>query len=217
MTIQLSTAVRNGMLESYECTVNGQTVAGGTGTGGSLTGTAAAPRLRILTGTMPANPAAAETGTLLVNIACPSDWAAAAASGSKALSGTWQATAAASGTAGYYRIVDNAGTTCHEQGTCGANVVLSTSASTAANGNVLTFTSTTGVTAGMNVAGTGIVSGSTVVAVTATTVTLSLTSTAGVSSAASITFSQDLVLDNASINFGQTVTITSKTLTAPNA
>lgn len=217
MTIQLSVAARNGMLESYECTVNNQTVSGGTGSGGSVTGTAAVPRLRILTGAIPANCAAAETGTLLANITLPADWAAAASSGSKALSGTWQVAAGASGTAGYYRIVDNAGTTCHEQGTAGAQVVISTSASTSANGNVLTFTSTTGVVTGMNVSGTGVPTGATVVAVTGTTATLSMTSTAGVGSAVSITFAPDLVLDNASINSGQTVTITSKTITAPNA
>ena len=217
MTIQLSVAARNGMLESYECTVNGQTVSGGTGSGGSVTGTAAVPRVRILTGAIPANCGAAETGTLLANMTPPADWCAAASSGSKALSGTWQVAASASGTASYYRIVDNAGTTCHEQGTAGVQVVISTSASTAANGNVLTFTSTTGVVTGMNVSGTGVPTGSTVVAVTATTVTLSMTSTAGVGSAVSITFAPDLVLDNASINSGQTVTITSKTITAPNA
>lgn len=217
MTIQLSVAARNGMLEAYECTVNNQTVSGGTGSGGSVTGTAAAPRLRILTGTMPANCAAAETGTLLAQITLPADWAAAASSGAKALSGTWQVAASASGTAGYYRIVDNAGTTCHEQGTAGVNVALTTNALTAANGNVLNFASTTGVAVGMNIAGTGVPTGATVVATTGTTVTMSMTSTAGVSNSASITFSQDLALDNASINSGQTVTITSKTLTAPNA
>jgi len=50
-----------------------------------------------------------------------------------------------------------------------------------------------------------------------TTVTLSATSTAGVANAAAITFTQDLTLDNATINSGQTVTITAKSLTAPNA
>jgi hypothetical protein len=69
----------------------------------------------------------------------------------------------------------------------------------------------------MNVAGTGVPAGATVVAVGGTTVTLSATSTAGVANAAAITFTQDLTLDNATINSGQTVTITAKSLTAPNA
>ncbi len=217
MTIQLSTSVRNSMLEAYEAGVNGQAVSAGTGTGGSITGTAAAPRLRILTGSAPANPAAAETGTLLVQMTLPADWAAAASAGSKALSGTWQASATGTGTAGYYRVVDNAGTTCHEQGAVGQQVQLTTNALTAANGNVLNFAATTGVVVGMNVAGTGVPTGATVVAVGGTTVTLSMTSTAGVSNATAITFTQDLTLDNASINSGQSVTITTKTLTAPNA
>ena len=152
MALQFSTAVRNAILEAIEVTMNGQTLAGGTGAGGSITGTAAAPKLRIYTGAAPANPAAAATGTLLVDMTLPTDWTAAASGGVKALSGTWQTTASAAGTAGYYRIVDNAGTTCHEQGT--------------------------------------------------------VTATGG---------GGDLTLDNTSIASGQTVTITSKTLTAPNA
>src|SRR6476646_4040465 len=42
----------------------------------------------------------------------------AAASGSKAMSGTWQdASADAAGTAAHFRIYDSGGTTCHIQGT----------------------------------------------------------------------------------------------------
>jgi hypothetical protein len=41
----------------------------------------------------------------------------AAASGSKAKQGVWSGVGVAAGTAGYYRIVDNADTVCHEQGT----------------------------------------------------------------------------------------------------
>lgn len=152
MALQFSTAVRNAILEAIEVATNGQTLAAGTGTGGSITGTAATPKLRIYTGTVPANCAAAATGTLLVDIALPADWSAAASGGTKALAGTWQVAASAAGTAGYYRIVDNATTTCHEQGT--------------------------------------------------------VTATGG---------GGDLTLDNTSIASGQTVTITSKTLTAPNA
>lgn len=101
MAVQLSVAVRNARLDAIETTVG------------------TAPKLRILTGTAPANCAAAETGTLLVEITLPSDWANAASSGSKTKLGTWSGTAVATGTAGYYRMVDTAGTTCHEQGTCG--------------------------------------------------------------------------------------------------
>lgn len=99
MPIQYSTAVRNAMLDAFEST------------------TGASARLRILTGSPPANCAAAQTGTLLVEMALPSDWMSAASGGVKALLGTWQGTGAAGGTAGYYRITDSAGTACHEQGT----------------------------------------------------------------------------------------------------
>jgi hypothetical protein len=200
MGYQLSTSVRNARLDTVESTI----------------GTSA--QLKVRTGAPPANCAAADTGTVLATMTLPSDWMAAAAAGSKALSGTWQdASADATGTAGHFRIYDSAGTTCHVQGTAGTNVVLTTSALTAANGNVLTFAATTGVVAGMNVSGTGVVAGSTVAAVTGTTVTLSMTSTAGVASGASITFSYDMSLDNASIAAGQSVTVASFNLTDANA
>lgn len=100
MALQLSTTARNARLDSIETTV----------------GTAAL--LRIFTGSMPANCAAADSGTKLAEMALPSDWMAAASAGSKAKAGTWQdASADAAGTAGYYRIYDTAGTTCHLQGT----------------------------------------------------------------------------------------------------
>ncbi len=101
MAIQLSVGARNARLDAIETTVN------------------TSPKLRILTGSAPANCAAAETGSLLIEIALPSDWMAAAGSGQKAKAGTWSGSASGTGTAGYWRIVDNAGTTCHLQGTCG--------------------------------------------------------------------------------------------------
>jgi hypothetical protein len=99
MTLQYSVAVNNARLDAFESTA----------------GTSA--KLRIYTGTVPANCAAAATGTLLVEMALPSDWMAAASAGVKAKSGTWSGTGAAAGTAGYFRIVDTAGTTTHAQGT----------------------------------------------------------------------------------------------------
>lgn len=100
MAIQYSTTVRNNQLDQVEAT----------------TGTSAI--LRIYSGSAPANCAAAATGTLLAEMTLPSDWMAAASSGSKAKSGTWQDTSAnATGTAGYFRILDSTGTTTHVQGT----------------------------------------------------------------------------------------------------
>jgi len=98
MSEQLSVTMRNNMIASYE----------------STPGTS--PKLQIRTGAPSANCAAAASGSLLAEITCPSDWMAAASGGTKVLAGSWTVAAAADGTAGHYRIVDSAGTTCHEQG-----------------------------------------------------------------------------------------------------
>jgi hypothetical protein len=104
MTIQLSTTLRNNMLDQIE----------------STTGTTA--KVRIYSGSVPATCATAASGTLLVEFVLASDWASNAASGAKAFSSTpLTTTAAASGTAGYFRLVDNAGTTAHMQGTITAS------------------------------------------------------------------------------------------------
>lgn len=199
MSMQYSTPVNNARLDVIETTIG------------------TTPILRIRTGSPPANCAASRSGTVIATMTLPSDWMAAASANAKAKAGTWQDTSAdAAGIAGHFEIMDSGGSTCHIQGTAGEAVVLSTSALTAVNGNVLTFTSTTGVVVGMNVSGTGIPTETTVVAVTATTVTLSRTSTAGVSSGASITFAPDLVLDNADINAGQSVSVGTFTLNSQN-
>lgn len=117
MALQYSTAVRNAKLDAVE----------------SAIGTA--PIMRLYSGSAPANPAAAATGTLLAEITMPSDWMAAAASGSKAMSGSWQDLSAdATGTPGYFRIWNSAGSTCHVQGsagTSGTDMILSTGSLTA--------------------------------------------------------------------------------------
>lgn len=104
MALQLSTAVRNARLDAIETAI----------------GTAA--RLKIRTGAAPANCATADSGTVLADLTLPSDWMAAAASGSKALAGTWQdASADAGGTAAHFRVYASDGTTCHMQGTVAAS------------------------------------------------------------------------------------------------
>lgn len=100
MTIQLSTAVRNAMLDSFETTISTSAV------------------LKIRTGSAPADCATADSGTVLATLTLPSDWMAAASSGSKAKSGTWEDTSAdATGTAAHFRLYASDGTTCHMQGT----------------------------------------------------------------------------------------------------
>lgn len=100
MSLQYSVAVRNAQLDAVETTV----------------GTSAIMEIR--TGSAPANCAASRTGTVLATFSLPSDWMAAASSGSKAKSGTWQDTSAdATGTAGYFTIYASDGTTVGAQGT----------------------------------------------------------------------------------------------------
>jgi hypothetical protein len=100
MAVQLSVAVRNAKLDAIETTIG------------------TAPTLEMRSGAQPANCAAADSGTLLASMTLPSDWMAAAASGAKAIAGTWQdASADAAGTIGHFRI--KVGATCHLQGSVG--------------------------------------------------------------------------------------------------
>jgi hypothetical protein len=100
MAFKLSVAVRNARLDAIETAVGASAV------------------LKIRVGAAPANCAAADSGTVLAELALPADWMAAAASGAKAKSGTWQdASADATGTAGHFRVYAADGTTCHMQGT----------------------------------------------------------------------------------------------------
>lgn len=179
--------------------------------------TGASAKLSIYSGSAPANCAAADTGTLLATLTLPSDWMNAASGTTKTLLGSWTGTASAGSgaTPTHFRIKDSTNTTCFVQGTCGINVVIATNALTAANGNVLNFASTTGAVVGQTVSGTGVPVGATAIAVTGTTVTLSHSSTAGVASAASITFGYEMPV-NGTITSGQTITVSSFTLTAAN-
>ncbi len=199
MSVQYSVAVRNAQLDQFETSVG------------------VSARLQVRTGAQPVDCATAASGTLLADIQLPADWMNNAAAGSKTKLGTWSGSAVAAGTAGHFRIVDSAGTTCHGQGSAGANVVIATNALSAANSNVLNFASTTGVVVGQNITGTGIPTNATVLALTATTVTMSVASTAGVANAASITFGSDLVLDNTNIANAQVVTVNSFQINRGNA
>ena len=99
MAVQLSIAVRNARLDAIETTI----------------GTSAV--LKIRTGAQPATCATADSGTVLATLNLPTDWMAAASSGSKSLSGTWQdLTADATGTAAHFRLYASDGTTCGLQG-----------------------------------------------------------------------------------------------------
>src|SRR3990167_5598345 len=99
MTLDISDAVRNAMLDSIETTI----------------GTAAV--LKIRTGAPPGI-GSADSGTVLATLSLPSDWMAAASGGSKAKAGTWEdASADATGTAAHFRLYASDGTTQHVEGT----------------------------------------------------------------------------------------------------
>lgn len=104
MTLQYSVSVRNAKLDAIETAISTSAI------------------MKIRTGAVPANCAAADAGTVLATVALGSDWMAAASGGAKAKSGTWEDTSAdASGTAAHFRIYASDGTTCHIQGTVGTS------------------------------------------------------------------------------------------------
>jgi hypothetical protein len=133
MALQLSVAARNARLDAIETTVG------------------VSAKLQMWSGSMPASCATAASGTKLLEDSLASDWAANAASGSKSLNNTpISGTALATGTAGYFRIVDSAGTTCHMQGTITATggggdmTIDNTSIASGQTVNVTSFTLTDG-------------------------------------------------------------------------
>lgn len=99
--MQYSTTVNNARLDAVESTIG------------------ASPTLTLYLGAVPANCAAADTGTPLVTMTLPADWMANAAAGAKAMAGSWSGTASggSAATPTHFRI--KAGATCHLQGTAG--------------------------------------------------------------------------------------------------
>jgi hypothetical protein len=131
MPIQFSAAVRNARLDAIETAIGASAV------------------LMIRTGAVPANVAAADSGTVLATLNLPSDWMAGATGGSKALAGTWtDASADATGTAAHFRIYASGGTVPHMQGTVGLSgtdmIVDSVSFTAGQTFNITTFTLTDG-------------------------------------------------------------------------
>src|SRR5688500_8664597 len=133
MSIQLSVGARNARLDAIETAI----------------GTSA--KLQIYTGSMPASCATAASGTKLAEFSLASDCAANAAGGAKSFNNTpLSSTGLAGGTAGYFWIVDSAGTTCHLQGTVTATggggdmTIDNTSIASGQTVNVTSFTLTDG-------------------------------------------------------------------------
>jgi hypothetical protein len=133
MAVKISVTVRNARLDAIETAIGVSAV------------------LKIRVGAPPTNIADADSGTVLATMTLPSNWMADAASGAKALTGTWQdADADAAGTAGHFRVYASNGTTQHIQGTVtatggGGDMTLDNAVIAAAQVvNVTTFTLTDG-------------------------------------------------------------------------
>lgn len=100
MTAQASLSVRNSRLNAVEAEIG------------------SSPILRIYEGILPENCAASVgTDTLLAEMTLPANWLEDASDGMVSKLGLWETTALETGTAGYFRIYDSGGTTCHMQGT----------------------------------------------------------------------------------------------------
>ena len=107
---------------------------------------AASAVIKIFSGTMPANCGTADSGTLLVTFAGNAGGFGAAASQVLTASAVANATAAATGTAGYFRMYPSAATTTNAvvQGTCGlsaADMILTNTSIT--SGQTVSFTNLT--------------------------------------------------------------------------
>ncbi len=100
MTIKLSVAVRNGMLDAIETAIG------------------ASPTLELRTGAPPAATTDADTGTVVASMTLAADFMSNAAAGAKAFSNTplTDTSAENAGTLGHYRL-KAAGGTVHMQGT----------------------------------------------------------------------------------------------------
>lgn len=101
MALQLSATVRTSRVAAIETAIGGTAL------------------MKLLTGSIPANCAAADTGSTVASFALPADYLDTATGGTVGKNGTWQETSAdGAGTVGYFRIYNNTGSACHIQGTC---------------------------------------------------------------------------------------------------
>jgi hypothetical protein len=124
MTLRIGTALRNAMASAVNTT---------------LSAGAGAPVVRIYTGSQPATPATAATGTLLVEIPLNDPAGGSPATGVITVDVDPEPTADASntGTAGWFRILDSDGV-AHIDGAIGAEMTLASTSIT--SGTAVTIT-----------------------------------------------------------------------------
>lgn len=111
--LKYSTKLRNAQMDMVLAVINNLTVSSS-----AITGTASGGKLRIRSGTMPANCAASDAGVVLATIDLTTTAFSASSSGTIAKNGTWQDTdadAPTTTTATHFRIYDSTGA-CHMQG-----------------------------------------------------------------------------------------------------
>jgi hypothetical protein len=100
MTHQYSVAVRNARNDAIETAIG------------------ATAKLYFFSGAKPATCADADPSGLLATLTLPADWMQDSANGIKAKSvAAWSGVGSGAGNAASFRVKDNAGTTCHIQGT----------------------------------------------------------------------------------------------------
>lgn len=123
MTMQCGVTLRNDQAAAY------------------VTRLPAGATLTVYTGAKPANCGTAASGTLLGTITLPAT-PLTNSGGVVTIAGTWsQSSAAATGTPGYFRLVDSSAV-CHAQGDCGTDLVFTPATLTAGQ----SFSVTTGGT-----------------------------------------------------------------------
>ena len=126
MAIKLSTAARNAMLDGITSTVGGSA------------------KLRIYDGSQPAGPGTAvSTQVLLAELTCNATFAPAASSGTLTLNSITQATAAATGTASWFRIVTSGGTAVIDGSVSTSGADMNLNSTSIVSGGTVSITSAT--------------------------------------------------------------------------
>lgn len=170
--------------------------------------------IEIRSGAPPANCAASDTGTLGVSIPLgATPFTTSSGTGQLVMTASHNAAATNPITAGHGRAKTSGGVT-RLQGTAGQASTAVTSALTAVNGDVLTFSVIPPLAVvGARLSGTGIPANCLVLALVGATIVMSKASSAGVASGATVTIDFDFNIDNPTMVATQNVIISTLTYT----